>query len=99
MGLPAALGSVASWNHAKVKGQRLLRKCPPVVEQAIGERLDGTPLEKAADPKNPQAVAAGRLGGEKGGSARAAKLTSAQRSRIARKAARARWAIKGKSKS
>jgi hypothetical protein len=68
-----------------------------IVEQAIGEHLDGTPLEKTIDQRNPRAVAAGRLGGEKGGSARAAKLSSAQRSAIARKAARARWAIKGKS--
>ena len=39
-----------------------------VVEQAIGERLDGSPLE---DPTNPAAVALGRLGGAKGGAARA----------------------------
>jgi len=41
--------------------------------------------------KNPAAVALGRLGGLKGGPARAEKLTAAQRSEIARKAARARW--------
>ena len=37
------------------------------------------------------AVALGRLGGQKGGKARAAKLTKAQRVEIARKAAQARW--------
>lgn len=47
-----------------------------------------TAPEKA---KNPAAVALGRLGGLKGGKARAAKLTKAQRSEIARKAARKRW--------
>ncbi len=41
--------------------------------------------------KNPAAVALGRLGGLKGGKARAAKLSSAQRSRIARRAAAQRW--------
>jgi hypothetical protein len=41
--------------------------------------------------KNPAAVALGRLGGLKGGPARAASLTAAQRSEIATKAARARW--------
>lgn len=41
--------------------------------------------------KNPAAVALGRLGGLKGGKARAAKLSKAQRSAIAKKAARKRW--------
>jgi hypothetical protein len=44
------------------------------------------------DPsKNPHAVALGRLGGLKGGVARAKKLPSLTRSRIAKKAAKARW--------
>jgi len=42
--------------------------------------------------KNPAAVALGRLGGKKGGVARAKKLTAEQRREIARKAARSRWA-------
>jgi hypothetical protein len=42
--------------------------------------------------KNPHAVALGRLGGKKGGPARAKKLTPEQRREIARKAAKARWA-------
>jgi hypothetical protein len=41
--------------------------------------------------KNPAAVALGRLGGRKGGMARAASLSPTKRSRIARAAARARW--------
>jgi len=41
--------------------------------------------------KNPAAVALGRLGGLKGGKARAEKLTAKQRSEIAKKAAAARW--------
>lgn len=48
----------------------------------------------AAPAKNPAAVALGRLGGLKGGHARAAKLSRKKRSQIAAKAAKARW--KGK---
>ena len=42
--------------------------------------------------KNPAAVQLGRLGGLKGGPARARKLSRQQRTAIARKAAQARWA-------
>ncbi len=41
--------------------------------------------------KNPAAVALGRLGGLKGGKARAAKLSAKKRSEIAKKAAKTRW--------
>lgn len=44
-----------------------------------------------ATEKNPAAVALGRLGGLKGGPARAKKLSARQRARIASKAAKARW--------
>lgn len=53
-----------------------------------------TPREERPDPfggKDPAAVALGRRGGLKGGKARAAKLSPAERSAIARKAAKARW--------
>jgi len=46
--------------------------------------------------KNPAAVALGRLGGLKGGPARTASMTPAQRKAAARKAARARWSKKSK---
>jgi hypothetical protein len=48
--------------------------------------------------KNPHAVALGKLGGSKGGKIRAAKLTSEQRSKIARNAVIARWEKARKSK-
>ena len=41
--------------------------------------------------KNPAAVALGRLGGQKGGKARAEALSPAKRAQIAKKAAQARW--------
>lgn len=46
------------------------------------------------DGKNPAAVALGRLGGLKGGRARAAKLTPERRKEIAKDAALKRWAAK-----
>lgn len=56
--------------------------------ESIGEAPKFTPEEK---PKNPAAVALGRLGGLKGGIARAAALTPKKRSQIAAKAAAKRW--------
>jgi hypothetical protein len=54
--------------------------------------------EKAAraklSGKNPAAVMLGRLGGLKGGPARAAALTKAQKAEIGRKGAAKRWANK-----
>ena len=52
---------------------------------------------KEANPekeKNPAAVALGRLGGLKGGKARAAKLTAKKKKAIAKKAAMVRWGKK-----
>ncbi|MEA2559527.1 MAG: hypothetical protein QOH06_1031 [Acidobacteriota bacterium] len=49
------------------------------------------PPDDAGLPKNPAAVALGKLGGSKGGKARAANLTPEQRREIAQKAARKRW--------
>jgi len=65
-----------------------------VVEQAIGEQWDGSPLPDKNAGKNPHAVALGRLGGQKGGKARAEALSPKKRSEIARKAAVKRWGVK-----
>ncbi len=54
------------------------------MEQAIGEKLDGSPLDDPHKGKNPAAVALGKLGGAKGGKARAQALTAEQRADIAR---------------
>ena len=48
------------------------------------------------DGKNPAAVALGKLGGLKGGKARAMKLSKEQRKQIAQTAARARWSRRAK---
>jgi hypothetical protein len=47
-----------------------------------------------APKKNPAAVALGKLGGSKGGHARAASLSPRKRKQIAKKAAAARWSGK-----
>ena len=62
-----------------------------VVEKAIGEQMDGSPLPIEVDKRNPHAVALGSIGGKKGGEARARVLNSAKRRAIAKKAAKARW--------
>ena len=62
-----------------------------IVDQATDEEKTETVEEPI---KNPAAVELGRLGGLKGGKARAEKLTEEQRKEIAKKAAQARWADK-----
>ena len=54
------------------------------------------PTTEIGPQKNPAAVALGRLGGLKGGKARAASLSPKKRREIARRAAAARWARKRK---
>lgn len=58
-----------------------------ILDEATGE-AEKTP---APPVKNAAAVALGKLGGKKGGAARAAKLTPEQRAHIAKVAAGARW--------
>jgi hypothetical protein len=48
-------------------------------------------VEQTTREKNPAAVALGRLGGLKGGKARAKKLSAVKRRQIAKKAAASRW--------
>ena len=48
-------------------------------------------VSESVKEKNPAAVALGRLGGLKGGPARAKKLSPKKRKEIAKKAAKARW--------
>jgi hypothetical protein len=66
---------------AKSIVDQITGNAPPVPTPETGE-------------KNPAAVALGRLGGLKGGKARAASLSKKKRSEIAKKAAQARWAKK-----
>jgi len=61
-----------------------------LAQAIVTEATEGPPPEPESG-KNPAAVALGRLGGRKGGKARAAKLTPERRSEAARRAAAARW--------
>ena len=72
----------------------------PDVNQMAANVIDAIsgelPREEPESGKNPAAVALGRLGGLKGGRARAEKLSPRKRREIARKAAQSRWQRKRK---
>ena len=66
----------------------------PAQDEIMPKRSSSEAVTQAAEDapaKNPAAVALGRKGGLKGGKARAQSLSAAERARIARKAAKARW--------
>ena len=72
--------------------KRLKRPRDPIaLAKLIGDIATGQAVDQINDPRDPTAVARGRLGGEKGGKARAERLTPLQRSEAARLAAQARW--------
>ena len=66
-----------------------------ILAASIVQEATGEPIPE----KNPAAVALGRLGGLKGGRARAEKLSAKRRKAIAVKAAKTRWDKKQPSKS
>jgi hypothetical protein len=66
------------------------RKTPSDINKLAAFIVDETTKETPPS-KNPAAVALGRLGGLKGGKARAAKLSAKKRKEIATKAAATRW--------
>jgi len=77
---------------AKGVFDKLLAKYDP------GSVADSSPIPRSAfgedSDKNPAAVALGKLGGRKGGLARARNLSPAKQRQIAKKAAKARWSKK-----
>jgi hypothetical protein len=60
-----------------------------IVDLATGEIVENR--AEVDSGKNPAAVALGKLGGRKGGRARADKLSAEERRAIAQRAALARW--------
>jgi hypothetical protein len=69
-----------------------IHKHPQDDSKLVKDIFDALVIDSEAKPeKNPAAVALGRLGGLKGGKARADKLSAKKRSEIAKKAAGARW--------
>jgi hypothetical protein len=67
------------------------RKRPADLNRLAASIVASSLDEDEPDGKDQAAVERGRLGGQVGGKARAAKLTPEQRSEIAKKAAAARW--------
>ena len=61
-----------------------------ILDQVTEKSTDRKPSQEKPE-KNPAAVALGRLGGLKGGKARANKLSAKRRKEIAQKAAKVRW--------
>ncbi len=62
-----------------------------IVDASTAAETPMVPTPEPIPAKNPAAVALGRLGGAKGGKARAAALSKRKRQQIAKKAAEARW--------
>lgn len=81
-------GHVIFWS---MKKKKLSRDINEMARSIVDLATDETSPEEVPSDKNPHAVELGRLGGQKGGKARAEKLTKEQRSEIAKKAAKARW--------
>lgn len=69
------------------------RKHPANINKLAASIVDLATNDQSEEPtdKNPHAVALGKLGGKKGGKARAEKLSEERRKEIASEAARARW--------
>jgi len=74
-----------------IRGQAQSLPESKVVEGTIEESAGRRPGGYSGELKNPHAVALGRLGGKKGGRARAKKLSAERRKQIAQLAAKIRW--------
>jgi hypothetical protein len=67
------------------------RSSKPTDPNRLAAAIVAEATEESEPKKNPAAVELGRLGGKKGGPARARKLTAKRRREIAKAAAEARW--------
>ena len=80
---------VCDWEGIVVVGSSDEEDCPQC--HAPTELKPLPPAEAGERTKNPHAAALGRLGGVRGGRARAEALSAKRRKEIARNAALARW--------
>jgi hypothetical protein len=71
--------------------KRKMPRDPNQAAKLLAEMAWGEAEPEPSTRKDPERVARGKLGGAKGGAIRAAKLSPARRSEIARKAAQVRW--------
>ena len=69
----------------------MAKKKPKDINQLAASIVEAATNPAVQREKNPAAVALGRLGGLKGGKARAKSLTAERRQEIARDAVNARW--------
>jgi hypothetical protein len=83
----AHIGAMPERSRKRPRDPNQLAKFIVDLATGAGDDAKSTPDEG----KNPAAVALGRLGGLKGGRARAIRLSPAKRKEIARQAAAARW--------
>jgi hypothetical protein len=67
---------------------------PLALAKLIGDIATGQVVDAVEDGKDEAAISLGRRGGQKGGASRAAVLSAARRSEIAREASRVRWGKK-----
>jgi hypothetical protein len=81
--------AIASY-HDEAMPKRSRTTDPILLAKKVFNQIEAREKPK----KNPAAVALGKLGGPKGGAARAKALSPERRSEIARKAAKARWRVR-----
>ena len=87
-----AIGGLRRHKYSMPKRSRTGKPDVNQMARNLADAIAGRLSEKKPDEgKNPAAVALGRLGGLKGGNARAKRLSAKQRKAIAHKAALARW--------
>lgn len=77
-------------DRSRTRPKDLNQLAHSLTQEAVGEAVP-EPAEPQESGKDPAAVSLGRRGGQKGGKARAAKMTPEERSEAARQAARKRW--------
>lgn len=83
---------VCDWEETNLEPEDTDVLGPPCARcHAPTERIDASNRRIVSITRNPHAAALGRLGGLRGGPARAARLSPKRRREIARAAARARW--------
>ena len=72
----------------------MAKKKQPSDINILASKIISEATKEPTPKKNPAAVELGRLGGLKGGKARAEKLSAKRRKAIAKKAAKTRWSKK-----
>jgi hypothetical protein len=80
-----------TWDGGAMLKRSKMPRDPNQLAKMVVDMATGNAPPEPEDTRNPAAVALGKLGGKKGGKARAAKLSAKRRKEIAKKAAAKRW--------